>query len=104
LAAKRWWLIPAILAALALAAVIIFVASSMLQPPTPQQGAQVQSAGALLYDQNCASCHGSLANSAKRGRTAVQIQNAIISIPSMNYLSNLNATQIQQIATALSTP
>ncbi|SNB46779.1 cytochrome c [Geobacter sp. DSM 9736] len=58
--------------------------------------------GAALYQANCAACHGSLASSRKRGRTAPQIQNAINkNIGGMGYLSTLSSEQIQAIATAL---
>jgi cytochrome c5 len=55
--------------------------------------------GVALYGANCA-CHGPLASSTKRGRTAAQITSAIGSVSSMKGIS-LNATQIQAIADAL---
>lgn len=60
---------------------------------------------AELYAANCAACHGSLAISAKAGRTAAQITTAI-SLNSggvMGSLSPLTATQISDIASALAT-
>lgn len=58
--------------------------------------------GAMLYSQNCATCHGQLAGSEKRGRTAAQITQSIADIASMKFLSVLTQVQIQAIATALS--
>ncbi len=58
--------------------------------------------GAALYASNCASCHGPLATSAKRGRTALAIQNAInANTGNMGFLSTLIPAQVQAIATAL---
>jgi mono/diheme cytochrome c family protein len=58
--------------------------------------------GAALYTQYCASCHGALASSSKKGATATQIQNAINSNKGgMGSLSFLTSAQIQAIATAL---
>jgi large repetitive protein len=57
--------------------------------------------GAALYASKCASCHGALATSAKKGRTAAQIQAAIGGVGSMSSLSTLSAAQVQAIATAL---
>jgi mono/diheme cytochrome c family protein len=57
--------------------------------------------GATLYANNCASCHGALASSAKIGATSARIQSAIGSVSQMNSLSNLSSTQIQAIATTL---
>ena len=56
--------------------------------------------GASLYGGNCASCHGLLASSTKRGRSAAQITSAIGSVSDMKSIS-LSATQIQAIADAL---
>jgi mono/diheme cytochrome c family protein len=55
--------------------------------------------GVALYAANCASCHGSLATSAKKGRTASQIQAAING--GMGALSNLTTAQVQAIADVL---
>lgn len=60
--------------------------------------------GAALYIQYCAGCHGPLATSAKLGRTATQIQNAINSVGAMGSLSTLTTPQVQAIATALVNP
>jgi hypothetical protein len=57
--------------------------------------------GAALYTQNCALCHGALASSVKKGKTAAQITGAIATIPMMAGLSTLTAAQIQAISTAL---
>jgi mono/diheme cytochrome c family protein len=57
--------------------------------------------GATLYANNCASCHGALATSAKLNATAAQIQTGINNVSQMKSLSTLTSTQIQAIATAL---
>lgn len=68
---------------------------SSTNPPPPVTD------GATLYANNCASCHGPLATSAKIGATSARIQNAIGSVSQMSTLSNLTSTQIQAISTAL---
>jgi len=67
-------------------------------PPTP-----TPVNGANLYTNRCASCHGALAASTKRGRTAAQITNAINTVGAMNNatLRALTTAEIQAIATAL---
>lgn len=67
-------------------------------PTTPTTGSPD---GATLYAADCAGCHGPLASSTKRGRTAAQITAAIASVGSMAGLSALSAAEIQAIATAL---
>lgn len=62
--------------------------------PTTQNGAQ-------FYASYCASCHGSLASSSKKGRTATQITNAINTVGSMSSLKSLTSAQISAIASAL---
>ncbi|HEX9860696.1 MAG TPA: cytochrome c, partial [Nitrospirota bacterium] len=58
--------------------------------------------GPTLYATYCQSCHGSLATSSKKGRTATQIQTAINNnAGGMGYLSILTPAQVQAIATAL---
>jgi mono/diheme cytochrome c family protein len=57
--------------------------------------------GAAFYTTTCAGCHGPLASSTKRGRSAAQITAAIGSVGSMSGLSSLTTAQIQAIATAL---
>ena len=56
--------------------------------------------GAALYTSTCAGCHGALASSVKRGRSAAQITAAIGSVGSMKGIT-LTSAQIQAIATAL---
>jgi mono/diheme cytochrome c family protein len=64
-----------------------------LPPPTD---------GVALYSQNCASCHGGLANSDKQGTSAALIQSAIDSnTGGMGSLGALNTQQVQTIAAAL---
>jgi mono/diheme cytochrome c family protein len=58
--------------------------------------------GATLYGQNCASCHGSLGSSTKRGATVARLQGAISgNIGGMGSLISLTAEQIQKIVDAL---
>ena len=57
--------------------------------------------GATLYANDCASCHGPLATSAKAGATAAQIQAGISSVGAMSSLSSLSSADIQAIADAL---
>ncbi|MBJ6724597.1 cytochrome c3 family protein [Geomesophilobacter sediminis] len=59
--------------------------------------------GASLYATYCASCHGQLASSTKKGATTARITNAISTVSAMRSLSKLTTTQIQAIATALAT-
>jgi mono/diheme cytochrome c family protein len=74
------------------------VASAL--PPLPPAG-PVDPQAEALYVANCGSCHGPLATSTKRGRTATQIQNAITAnIGGMGTIS-LTAQQITDIAGAL---
>jgi mono/diheme cytochrome c family protein len=79
----------------------IAAALGSTSPSTPPSS--TPSDGAVLYASWCGSCHGSLATSSKRGRTASQIQSAISSVSQMRSLSSLTATQVQSIATALGT-
>ena len=57
--------------------------------------------GAVLYATYCAGCHGPLATSTKRGKTAAEISAAIGSVPAMSGLSSLTKEQIAAIASAL---
>lgn len=58
--------------------------------------------GAALYTDNCADCHGALAASTKKGRTAAQIRQAIDSnIGNMGSLNSLSGEVVQAIAAAL---
>lgn len=66
-------------------------------PPPPTTGE-----GATLYEVNCASCHGALAQSQVRGESVGDIQEAIRENEGgMGVLSNLTLTQLQAIAAAL---
>ena len=69
--------------------------------PTPTPTPNPTLNGATLYSTYCASCHNTLASTSKPGRTALQIQNSITSVSSMNSLSTLSSTQVQAIATAM---
>lgn len=58
--------------------------------------------GATLYANNCASCHGPLATSSKRGATLARLQSAISgNVGGMGYLSSLSAADVQAIINAL---
>jgi len=58
--------------------------------------------GAALYSTSCASCHGTLANTNKPGRTATAIQTAIDqNVGNMGFLSTLTTEEVQAIADAL---
>lgn len=57
--------------------------------------------GAVLYANNCASCHGDLSVTQRRNRTASQITTAIGSVPEMQTLNWLSGEQIQAIANVL---
>ena len=73
--------------------------------PTTSATATPTSQGAALYLQYCSSCHGDLVESARKGYTAEQIQNAIGAVPGkQELLGNLTTTQIQEIADALKMP
>ena len=72
----------------------------------PPQGGMVYEVhdGAALYAQNCASCHGALATSSKRGATASRTQDAInnnVGGMGSPTLRSLTPAQVQAIATAL---
>ncbi len=55
--------------------------------------------GEMLYSTSCAGCHGSGANSTKKGRSAGQIQNAITNnVGGMGILSTLSAEEVEAIA------
>jgi mono/diheme cytochrome c family protein len=109
-------IVPAIFALLALAvvAVSLMVHFQSLEAPvvSPVPSSQATSPGEVfaqvsgvsLYAQYCESCHGPLATSTKRGRTAAQIQTAISTLPGMESVKNLTSVQVQAIAAALATP
>jgi mono/diheme cytochrome c family protein len=65
-------------------------------PPAPTPD------GATLYASNCASCHGPLASSTKKGVSIARLQLAISSdVGGMGFLSKLSVSEIQAIVTAL---
>jgi len=69
-------------------------------PPTPPPTPVTD--GATLYANNCASCHGPLATSAKAGATAARTQTAINNnTGGMGSLSALTSTQVSAIASVL---
>jgi mono/diheme cytochrome c family protein len=66
--------------------------------PPPPTGTD----GAALYGSNCQGCHGALASSSKRGRSASATRNAITgNVGGMGSLSGLTNDQLNAIATAL---
>ncbi|TAN41530.1 MAG: cytochrome c, partial [Nitrospirae bacterium] len=74
-------------------------ALAAVTPPPPP----ATNDGATLYANSCQSCHGPLATSTKKGRTAAQIQASINSVGAMNSLMNLTAAQVSAIAGVLAT-
>lgn len=56
--------------------------------------------GAELYATNCSGCHGPLATSTRRGRTATEITAALATVPEMSGIT-LTPAEIQLIADAL---
>lgn len=72
--------------------------------PEPSGGGSGGSSeGETLYAINCASCHGALATSQKRGATIQQVTAALSSIPQMSQLV-LSQDQLEAIVIALNTP
>lgn len=72
--------------------------------PTPTAGTATPTpipTGASLYQTNCQLCHGALATSTKRGRTAAQIRTAIMNVNAMMNLGGLTDAELQLIAVAL---
>lgn len=92
-------IVTVLLAIVAVVSIGLFVFTN-LEPQAPPVGGNAQT-GATLYAQYCSGCHGDLAVSARRGRTATQIQTAIANVSFMQGLSGLTAQQIQDIAAAL---
>ncbi len=69
-----------------------FSSSSILSSNSPE--------GQKLYASKCASCHGPIETSLKRGRTAAQIGSALGNVPQMSAIS-LSNTEIRDISIAL---
>lgn len=65
-------------------------------------GPQITPQSSVAYTESCASCHGPMVNTTKRGRTTAEIQLAITTVPSMQYLASLSVAQINAIAAELS--
>ena len=79
--------------------------ASPVASPSATPLAAATSEGAILYETNCAGCHGILALSAKQGTTVARLQNAITNDSGgMAALSALTATQQQAIVIALAVP
>ncbi|ORJ63354.1 c-type cytochrome [Geothermobacter hydrogeniphilus] len=74
-------------------------------PAAPPVDPTLPPDGIALYNNECAGCHGNLANTSKPGRTAADIQGAIdTNRGGMGYLGNLTTAEIQAIADALPAP
>ena len=58
-------------------------------------------AGRVLYESNCASCHGALPMSTKRNRTSSQISASIGTVGAMNFLSFLSESDNGSISYVL---
>lgn len=70
--------------------------------PSPTSTSIPSTNGAALYTTHCASCHGALSVSRKKGTTLIRLQNAIVNdVGNMGYLSTLTSGQLQSIVTAL---
>ena len=69
-----------------------YSASSILASSSPE--------GEKLYAAQCASCHGPVETSLKRGRTSSQISQALLTVSRMSAIS-LTSSQIRDIAIAL---
>jgi mono/diheme cytochrome c family protein len=93
----------------AIVAVLAPVLPSPSPAPTPAPtpapvpaSAPVPVDGVALYSANCAGCHGSIANSSKRGVPSARLDSAISgNIGGMSYLSGLSASERQAIIDAL---
>ena len=76
--------------------------SSDSSSPSASPSAGAATDGALLYEANCAGCHGGLASSTKKGITLARLQNSISgNVGNMGFLSTLTSTQQQAIVSAL---
>jgi len=82
--------------------VVKFDASSLANGsvlPLPESSDVAQ--GKILYQANCAGCHGALDSSTKLGRAAGTISSAIQTVPQMVGLKFLSDDDIKKIAAAL---
>lgn len=61
----------------------------------------IHAEGKALYEQNCTTCHGSIADSNKKERSPFQIATAINTLSYMSHLQFLSADQIEKIALSL---
>ncbi len=72
-----------------------------LDTPAGIPNTPLTSDGPTLYANICASCHGPLASSTKRGASATLIQTGISTVNNMKSLTYLTLLQIEAIAAAL---
>ncbi len=77
---------------------ILFAAS---HAPAEVSGFDNNPDGARLYQENCARCHGKLAETRIPDRRAGRIASAIKNLGAMANLKHLNALQIVEISKAL---
>ena len=57
--------------------------------------------GKVIYEKNCAACHGPIEQTKKPNRTVEQITSAISTVPQMKFLSFLSAEEILALSAAL---
>jgi hypothetical protein len=70
--------------------------------PTPTPTPVTLSADAMLFNTTCSGCHGTLPNlTDKKGTTLSQLQNALATVPAMNFLNPMSATEEAEIISAL---
>jgi len=80
--------------------------NSLPPAPSPLPNDSGLAQGRYLYSTNCASCHGVLSQSQKRGATATSISNALNPVTGIVQMRGLalNAQQIELISLALNSP
>ncbi|HYX31715.1 MAG TPA: cytochrome c [Oligoflexus sp.] len=70
--------------------------------PVASQDNAISLDGKGLYEKLCASCHGTLSLSTAARASFDAIQNALLDIPNMQSLPELNDEQVNSIVSALS--
>ncbi len=78
---------------------IIFFVITLLFPEIIIEAEEID--GKALYRKYCATCHGSLENSSKKGASASGIESAINKNKKMKFLKHLSYEKIRAIAIAL---
>ncbi|MES3037698.1 MAG: cytochrome c [Bdellovibrionota bacterium] len=70
--------------------------------PLPNNAGSNPVSGLALYNTNCAGCHGAISSSTKKGRSFLNIKNAIYTVLPMTVLQGkVSDTEIQAIANEL---